>query len=490
MNHSFTIFNSLSRQKEVFEPHVKGKAGLYVCGPTVYSHAHLGHARPAVTFDLLYRYLQHLGYQVRYVRNITDVGHLEDEVEETGEDKIAKKARIEQLEPMEVVQKYMNGFHKNMEELNTLPPSIEPRASGHIPEQLAMIETILNKGFAYESNGSVYFDVEKYNEKHRYGKLSGRKLEDLMANTRHLEGQDQKRNPFDFALWKKANPEHIMRWTSKWSEGFPGWHLECSAMSTKYLGEYFDIHGGGMDLRFPHHDCEIAQSTVAFGHENVRYWMHNNMVTINGQKMARSLGNFITLNEIFNGNHPLLLQPYSPMTVRFFILLAHYRSTLDFSNEALQAAGKGLERLMKAGELLEKLKPSSVSTVDVDLLEKAGYEALNDDLNTPVLIAHLFDFVRMINSLNDGNGSISETDLSKLKRMFRTFVTDIMGLKQETPSSEGSDKLKEIVNLVLRIRQDAKARKEWDLSDLIRGELGKIGITVKDKKDGYEWEFK
>jgi cysteinyl-tRNA synthetase len=490
MNHSFTIYNSLSRQKEVFEPQVRGKAGLYVCGPTVYSPAHLGHARPAITFDLLYRYLLLLGYQVRYVRNITDVGHLEDEVEESGEDKIAKKARIEQLEPMEVVQKYMNGFHKNMAELNTLPPSIEPRASGHIQEQLAMIETILRKGFAYECNGSVYFDIEKYNEKYRYGKLSGRKLEELMANTRQLEGQDQKRNPFDFALWKKASPEHIMRWTSRWGEGFPGWHLECSAMSTKYLGETFDIHGGGMDLQFPHHDCEIAQSRVAFGHENVRYWMHNNMVTINGQKMARSLGNFITLDEIFSGDHPLLEQSYSPMTVRFFILQAHYRSTLDFSNEALQAAAKGLERLMKAGELLEILKPSAASTVDVGLLEKNGYEALNDDLNTPVLIAHLFDSVRMINSLNDGNGTVSETDLSKLKRMFHTFVFDILGLKLEISANEGSEKLKKIVDLILRVRQDAKARKEWALSDYIRDELGTIGIAVKDKKDGFEWEFK
>jgi len=490
MNQQFTIYNSLSREKEIFEPLIPGKAGLYVCGPTVYSYAHLGHARPAITFDLLYRYLLHLGYKVRYVRNITDVGHLEDEVEETGEDKIEKKARLEQIEPMEVVQIYMNNFHKNMADLNTLPPSIEPRASGHILEQQAMIKTILKKGFAYEINGSVYFDIGKYNSIYRYGKLSGRKLEDLLANTRQLEGQDEKRNPFDFALWKKASPEHIMRWPSEWSEGFPGWHLECSVMSTKYLGEKFDIHGGGLDLQFPHHDCEIAQSTVALGHETVRYWMHNNMVTINGQKMARSLGNFITLDAIFTGKHPLLKQSYSPMTVRFFILQAHYRSTLDFSNEALQAAEKGLERLMKAAELLEMLKPSESSSVDIESLGKNGYAALNDDLNSPVLIAHLFDSVRVINSLNDGNATITEEDLKKLRQLFHTFVFDILGLKAESYVADNSETLNKLVELVLQLRQNAKNKKDWDVSDFIRQELDRIGITVKDKKDGFDWEMK
>ncbi len=490
MNQQFTIFNSLTREKEIFEPLVPGKVGLYVCGPTVYSYAHLGHARPAITFDLLYRYLLHLGYKVRYVRNITDVGHLEDEVEDTGEDKILKKARLEQLEPMEVVQKYMNNFQKNMADLNTLPPSIEPRASGHILEQQAMIETILKKGYAYEINGSVYFDVEKYNSRYQYGKLSGRKLEDLQANTRQLEGQEEKHNPFDFAMWKKASAEHIMRWPSKWGEGFPGWHIECSAMSTKYLGEEFDIHGGGMDLQFPHHDCEIAQSTVALGHEAVRYWMHNNMVTINGQKMARSLGNFITLDEIFTGKHLLLKQSFSPMTVRFFILQAHYRSTLDFSNEAMQAAEKGLERLMKTADLLEMLKPSESSSVDIETLEKNGYAALNDDLNSPVLIAHLFDSVRVINSLNDGNATINEADLKKLRQLFHIFVFDILGLKSESSVADNSEVLNELVALVLQLRQNAKNNKDWVVSDFIRNELGRIGISVKDKKDGFDWEMK
>ena len=357
MQNNFTIYNSLSRQKELFRPLHPPSVGLYVCGPTVYSNAHLGHARPAITFDLLYRYLMHIGYKVRYVRNITDVGHLENDADE-GEDKIEKTARIEHLEPMEVVQNYMNTFHRNMDQLNTLKPSIEPRASGHIIEQQEFIKHLLDKGYAYEVNGSVYFDVFKYSKKYKYGKLSGRVLEELQANTRVLEGQDEKHNPFDFALWKKATPEHLMKWSSQWSDGYPGWHLECSAMSVKYLGEVFDIHGGGMDLQFPHHECEIAQSTAALGKESVRYWMHNNMITINGQKMARSLGNFITLDQFFSGDHEMLEQPYSPMTVRFFVLQAHYRSTVDFSNEALQAAEKGFQRLFKGIETLKKLKPS------------------------------------------------------------------------------------------------------------------------------------
>ncbi|HNU77172.1 MAG: cysteine--tRNA ligase [Prolixibacteraceae bacterium] len=484
-----TIYNSLSRGKEVFEPLIPGKTGLYVCGPTVYSNAHLGHARPAVTFDLLYRYLLHLGYKVRYVRNITDVGHLEDEIEESGEDKIVKKARLEQLEPMEVVQKYLNTFHRNMAQLNTLPPCIEPRASAHIIEQQLLIKRILENGFAYEVNGSVYFDVEKYNTRYRYGILSGRNLEEMVANTRNLEGQEEKKNPFDFALWKKASPGHIMQWPSEWGMGFPGWHLECSAMSMKYLGEVFDIHGGGMDLQFPHHECEIAQSTAASGHSSVRYWMHNNMITINGQKMARSLGNFITLDELFSGNHPLLDSAYSPMTIRFFILQAHYRSTLDFSNEALQSAGKGLERLMKAAALLPKLTASATSTVDIGALEENCREAINDDLNSPILIAHLFDGVRIINQVSEGLASVSAEDLDKLKSIFHTWLFDILGLREENNPAGNSETIRQLVELTLKIRMDAKAKKDWTTSDYIRSELARIGISVKDKKEGCEWEM-
>jgi cysteinyl-tRNA synthetase len=490
MEQSLILYNTLSRSKEIFTPLVPGKAGMYVCGPTVYSHAHLGHARPAITFDLLYRTLQHLGLKVRYVRNITDVGHLEDEAEETGEDKIAKKARLEQLEPMEVVQKYLNTFHRNMSNLNTLSPDIEPRASGHIIEQLIMIDLLMEKGFAYEVNGSVYFDVLKYASEYHYGILSGRNLDETLSNTRQLDGQAEKRNPFDFALWKKAAPEHIMRWPSKWSEGFPGWHLECSAMSTKYLGEIFDIHGGGMDLVFPHHESEIAQSTAALGHPTVRYWIHNNMITINGQKMARSLGNFITLDELFSGNHPMLVQAFSPMTIRFFILQAHYRSTLDFSNEALQAAGKGLEKLMKATLLIDKLKSSSSSSVDISELEQNCMSAINDDLNSPVLIAHLFDGVRTINSVYDGSATITADDLERLKKLFHTYVFDILGLKVEDAAGSQSDMVTNLVELALQIRTNAKNNKDWTTSDYIRNELARIGISVKDRKEGFDWEIK
>ena len=489
MEQPFLLYNSLSRKKEVFESLVPGKAGLYVCGPTVYSNAHLGHARPAITFDLLYRYLIHLGYKVRYVRNITDVGHLEDETEETGEDKIVRKARLEQLEPMEVVQKYLNTFHRNMSDLNTLPPCIEPRASGHIIEQQQMISRLLEKGFAYEVNGSVYFDVEKYNTLYTYGILSGRNLEEMMANTRQLEGQQEKRNPFDFALWKKASPGHIMQWPSPWGAGFPGWHLECSAMSTKYLGDIFDIHGGGMDLQFPHHECEIAQSTAVLGHPSVRYWMHNNMITINGQKMARSLGNFITLDELFSGSHPMLNRAFSPMTVKFFILQAHYRSTLDFSNEALESAGKGLERMMKGLALLDKLSPAAVTTVDVAELEENCRAALNDDLNSPVLIAHLFDGVRMVNLIGDGKASVTEEDLGRLKSLFHVYLFDILGLKEENARGANSETLTQLVELTLQLRVKAKNNKDWTTSDYIRNELARIGISVKDTKEGYEWEM-
>jgi len=487
MQNDLYIYNSLSRSKEVFSPLHPPFTGLYVCGPTVYSNAHLGHARPAITFDLLYRYLLHLGYQVRYVRNITDVGHLENDADE-GEDKIEKKARLEHLEPMEVVQKYLNNFLKNMEQLNTLPPSIEPRASGHIIEQTEMIKKILDAGYAYEINGSVYFDVLKYNEKFKYGKLSGRILEELQQNTRSLEGTDEKRSPFDFALWKKATPEHIMRWPSPWSIGFPGWHLECSVMSTKYLGEVFDIHGGGMDLQFPHHECEIAQSTAALGKESVRYWMHNNMITINGQKMARSLGNFITLDQLFTGDHPLLQQAYSPMTIRFFILSAHYRSTVDFSNEALIAAEKGLRKLMKAVQTLLTLKPSSDSTVDIASLRIAMYQAMNDDLNTPVLLAQLFEGVKYINSVNDGTDRISENDLEALNSIFNTFVSDILGLKDETAGESDEKLTSDLMNIIIGLRQDARNKKEWAVSDHIRDELKKAGIMINDTKDGVTWE--
>jgi cysteinyl-tRNA synthetase len=489
MQTNLQIFNSMSKKKELFRPLHSPFVGLYVCGPTVYSDAHLGHARPAITFDLLYRYLMHLKYKVRYVRNITDVGHLENDADE-GEDKIEKKARLEHMEPMEVVQKYMNTYYKNMDQLNTLNPSIEPRASGHIIEQQEFIIKLLEMGYAYEINGSVYFDVMKYNEKYNYGKLSGRILEELQSNTRILGGQDEKRNPFDFALWKKATPGHIMKWPSPWSEGYPGWHLECSAMSTKYLGEEFDIHGGGMDLQFPHHECEIAQSTAALGKESVKYWMHNNMITINGQKMARSLNNFITLDQLFNGEHPLLEQAYSPMTIRFFILQAHYRSTVDFSNEALQAAEKGLRKLMNAVEALNKLIPQESSTFDVSNLKRKCYEALDDDLNSPVLLAHLFDGVKYINSVSDGNGSIDLQNLVSLKELFNTFVFDILGLKDES-SGKGDERLTNaLINLIVNLRQEAKNRKEWDVSDNIRLELSKIGVTIKDKKDGAEWEVK
>ncbi len=487
MQNNLFIFNSLSKKKERFEPLHFPFVGMYVCGPTVYSDAHLGHARPAITFDLLYRYLIHLEYKVRYVRNITDVGHLENDADE-GEDKIEKKARFEHLEPMEVVQKYMNTFYKNMDQLNTLHPSIEPRASGHIIEQQELIKILIKNDYAYEINGSVYFDLAAYNEKYSYGKLSGRVLEDLQTNTRTLDGQEEKRNPFDFALWKKATPEHIMRWPSPWSEGFPGWHLECSAMSTKYLGEEFDIHGGGMDLQFPHHECEIAQSTAATGKEPAKYWMHNNMITINGQKMARSLGNFITLDQLFSGNHPILWQAYSPMTIRFFILQAHYRSTIDFSNEALQAAEKGLHKLMKAIETLQKLKASPVTSTDIVKLKNKCYEALDDDLNSPVLLSHLFEGVKLINSVADGSEKIDGPGLESLKELFNTFAFDLLGLRDESAGTTDEKLTDDLVRIIIDLRQAAKKNKDWTTSDKIRNELKNAGIVLKDLKDGTEWD--
>ncbi|TVQ92291.1 MAG: cysteine--tRNA ligase [Bacteroidetes bacterium] len=490
-NKKLYIYNTLNRKKELFQPLNPPFTGLYVCGPTVYGDGHLGHARPAVTFDVVFRYLQHLGYKVRYVRNITDVGHLENDETEQGEDKIAKKARLEQLEPMEVVQYYTDRYHEDMDRLNVKKPSIEPRASGHIIEQIELTKQILNAGYAYEVNGSVYFDVEKYNKKFHYGKLSGRVIDDMIANTRNLEGQEEKRSSVDFALWKKASPEHIMRWPSPWGEGFPGWHLECSAMSTKYLGEVFDIHGGGMDLLFPHHECEIAQSNAAQGKDAVKLWMHNNMITINGQKMGKSLGNFITLREFFSGEHKALQKAFSPMTIRFFILQAHYRSTLDFSNEALIAAEKGLKRLLQAMDTLNKLQPSAKSSVDISKLESDCYDAMNDDFNSPVAIAHLFDTARIINSVNDKKDSIAENDLKILKRVFRNFVTEILGLKSETDSGKNTSQtiLHGIMKILLDIRQQAKEQKDYATSDKIRDELAGLKIAVKDGKEGASWEL-
>lgn len=491
-NKQITIYNTLTRKKETFKPIKPPFTGMYVCGPTVYGDGHLGHARPAITFDLVFRYLQHLGYKVRYVRNITDVGHLENEAEEQGEDKVARKARLEQLEPMEVVQYYSDRYHEDMAMLNVLKPSIEPRASGHIIEQIEMIRDIISAGYAYEVNGSVYFDVEKYNQQHHYGKLSGRVIEEMMANTRELEGQQEKRSSVDFALWKKASPEHIMRWPSPWGEGFPGWHLECSAMSTKYLGEEFDIHGGGMDLLFPHHECEIAQSNAANGKDSVRYWMHNNMITINGQKMGKSLGNFITLREFFTGNHKSLEKAYSPMTIRFFILQAHYRSTLDFSNEALMAAEKGLKRMLQALDTLENLKPSQSSSVDISHIAPKCHQALCDDFNSPVAIAHLFDAVRIINSVHDQKDSLSAEDLNELKNTFRVFLTDIFGLQKESGTTESpyEKALDGVMQLLLDIRQQAKNQKDYATSDKIRDELSALHIAVKDSKEGASWELK
>lgn len=491
MKHPLSIYNTLHRRKEQFVPLHEPHVGLYVCGPTVYGDAHLGHARPAITFDILFRYLTHLGYKVRYVRNITDVGHLEHDADE-GEDKIAKKARLEQLEPMEVVQHYLTRYHQTMEKLGVLPPSIEPMASGHIIEQIALTQRILDAGLAYESGGSVYFDVEKYDKSFNYGELSGRRIEDMLSNTRELDGQSEKRGALDFALWKKAQPEHIMRWPSPWGDGFPGWHAECTAMGRKYLGEQFDIHGGGMDLVFPHHECEIAQARASQdGREMVRYWMHNNMITINGQKMGKSLGNFITLDEFFSGDNTQLDQAYSPMTIRFFILGAHYRGTVDFSNEALKAAEKGLQRLLDADALLDGLPASSATSVsEVRGLGERAYAALNDDLNTPIVIAELFDAARIINSVHYQQATLSAEDLQELKRTYRLFLRDLLGLRDERLSEGAStDAFKGAIDLLLSLRQEAKSRKDWATSDKIRDELTALGFVIKDTKEGTEWSL-
>ncbi|MCM1071069.1 MAG: cysteine--tRNA ligase [[Clostridium] fimetarium] len=488
------IYNSLSRTKEYFRPLHEGRVGMYVCGPTVYGDGHLGHARPAITFDVVFRYLTHLGLKVRYVRNITDVGHLEHDADE-GEDKIAKKARLERLEPMEVVQHYLNSYHRDMERLNVLPPSIEPHASGHIIEQQQYIQAILDAGYAYVSDGSVYFDVRKYNADHHYGKLSGRNIDELLSETRALDGQQEKREAADFALWKKAAPEHIMRWPSPWSDGFPGWHLECSVMSEKYLGEQFDIHGGGMDLKFPHHECEIAQSVAHNGRDSVRYWMHNNMLTINGEKMSKSKGNFITLDEFFTGRHELLQQPYSPMTIRFFLLQAHYRSTVDFSNEALQASEKAYARMMEGWKRLADLKPAAESDMagEIAKIRQACYDAMNDDFNTPVVIAHLFEALSLINKARDGHMRATQADIDALRELFDTFLFEILGMLPADGAEGGEGALapyQEAVNLLLEVRAQAKAAKDWATSDLIRDRLAAIGFAVKDTRDGsFEWSL-
>ena len=494
MEQKLFIYNTLSRTKELFVPLHAPNVGMYVCGPTVYGDPHLGHARPAITFDIVFRYLQHLGYKVRYVRNITDVGHLEHDADE-GDDKIEKKARLEKLEPMEIAQHYTNTYHAAMERLNVLPPSIEPHATGHIIEQEELVKQILANGYAYESNGSVYFDIERYNKDHRYGILSGRNLDDVINNSRELDGVGEKRNQADFALWKHAQPEHIMRWPSPWGEGFPGWHCECTAMGRKYLGDHFDIHGGGMDLVFPHHECEIAQAVASQGDEMVHYWMHNNMITIDGQKMGKSLGNFITLEQFFTGNHPSLEKAYSPMTIRFFILSAHYRSPVDFSNEALQAGEKGLERLFNGIAELERIHTAETSDEAVKQfvggLRAKCYEAMNDDFQTQVVISYLFEACRQVNTLVDGKAHISATDLQELSEVLHLFTFDLLGLKSEQGDNNAlrEEAYGKVVDMVLDLRAKAKAEKDWATSDRIRDELSAAGFEVKDTKDGATWKL-
>ena len=477
------IYNSLSGEKEVFAPIHEGNVGMYVCGPTVYSNVHLGNVRTFMSFDVIFRYLVHLGYKVRYVRNITDVGHIVDDVDE-GEDKIAKKARVEQLEPMEIVQRYTVDFHNVLKEFNFLPPSIEPTATGHIIEQLEIIQKIIDNGFAYQVNGSVYFDVIKFNIDNHYGKLSGRNIEDMIANTRDLDGQSDKKNTQDFALWKKAEAEHIMRWPSPWGIGFPGWHLECTAMSTKYLGETFDIHGGGMDLKFPHHECEIAQNEASTGHNPVNYWMHANMLTLNGKKMSKSTGNNILPSEIYTGGSPFLSKAFSPSVARFFMLQAHYRSNLDFTNDAILAAEKGFNRFMDGMETLKQLQSSATSTLDIGSWEKNCYDAMNDDFNTPILIAQLFEGIRFINVVNDGYETLNSSDLELLSKTMRTFLFDILGIKDEKSVADNSEKLDGVVQMLIGMRNEARANKNFALSDQIRDQLLALGIQLKDGKEG------
>ena len=481
---SLKIYNSISGEKELFTPLTEGNIGMYVCGPTVYSNVHLGNCRTFISFDLVFRYLKYLGYKVRYVRNITDAGHLENDAE-TGEDRIAKKARLEQIEPMEVVQRYTLDFHNILQKFNNLPPSIEPTATGHIVEQIETIKTIIDKGFAYEVNGSVYFDVIKFNKDHHYGKLSGRAIEDMIANTRELTAQSDKKNPQDFALWKKAEPQHIMRWPSPWSDGFPGWHLECTVMSTKYLGEEFDIHGGGMDLKFPHHECEIAQGEAATGKTPVKYWMHANMLTLNGQKMAKSTGNNILPTEIFTGDNPNLSKGYSPSAARFFMLQAHYRSILDFSDEALKASEKGFNRLMEAFRNVEKLPVSGSTSIELEQWKQRCYDAMNDDFNSPILIATLFEAVKFINAIKEGEETVTEADKSLLWNTMQGFLFDVLGLQDDVIINEDSqEKLTGTVELLINLRSQARNNKDFSTSDQIRDQLAALGIQLKDGKEG------
>ena len=477
------VYNSLTGEKEVFEPLSEGHVGMYVCGPTVYSNVHLGNCRTFMSFDMIFRYLKHLGYKVRYVRNITDAGHLENDAED-GEDKIAKKARLEQLEPMEVVQQYTLDFHSILQKFNLLPPSIEPTATGHIIEQIEIIKNILEKGYAYEINGSVYFDVEKFNKTNEYGKLSGRKLEDMIANTRELAAQDEKKSPQDFALWKKAEAQHIMRWPSPWGDGFPGWHLECTAMSTKYLGETFDIHGGGMDLKFPHHECEIAQAEACNGHAPVKYWLHANMLTLNGKKMAKSTGNNILPNEMFSGENNILSKPYTPSVVRFFMMQAHYTSILDLSDEALSASEKGFQKLMDAIDSMDNLPTSASSSFNVEEWKQKGYDAMNDDFNTPMLTANLFEAVKRINLIKEGKETITQKDKELFIETMHSFVFDILGLENQNNAMLNSDKLSSVVGLLIQLRNEARANKDFSTSDKIRDQLAEMGIQLNDGKDG------
>lgn len=487
---SLKIYNSMSGEKEIFKPINEGNVGMYVCGPTVYSNVHLGNCRTFISFDLVFRYLKHLGYKVRYVRNITDAGHLENDAD-SGEDRIAKRARLEQIEPMEVVQRYTIDFHNILEKFNNLPPSIEPTATGHIVEQIEIIKTIIEKGFAYEVNGSVYFDVKKFNKSYHYGKLSGRDLENMIANTRELAAQSDKKNPQDFALWKKAEPQHIMRWPSPWSDGFPGWHLECTVMSTKYLGEEFDIHGGGMDLKFPHHECEIAQGEAATGKSPVNYWLHANMLTLNGKKMAKSTGNNILPEEIFSGNNDVLDKPFSPNVTRFFMLQANYRSILDFSDEALKASEKGFNRLMDAYHALEDLPTSRKSSLDIAAWKQSCYDAMNDDFNSPILIAKLFDAVKMINNIKEESASISTEDKEMLQETMRAFMFDVLGLLDKvSEDNDTSEKLSSTIELLIKLRAEARNNKDFTLSDQIRDQLQEMGIQLKDGKEGTTFSIK
>lgn len=486
------LYNSLSGTKETFTPILEGNLGMYVCGPTVYSNVHLGNCRTFISFDMIYRYFKHLGYKVRYVRNITDAGHLTDDADQ-GEDKISKKARLEKLEPMEIVQQYTLDFHKVLNQFNNLPPHIEPTATGHIVEQIEIIKTIINNGFAYERNGSVYFNVSKFNETHDYGKLSGRKLEDMISNTRALDGQDEKGNPQDFALWKNASPSHIMRWPSPWGDGFPGWHLECTVMSSKYLGETFDIHGGGMDLKFPHHECEIAQGEAAHGHSPVNYWLHTNMLTLNGQKMSKSTGNSILPEELFTGDNDFMEKAFSPSVVRFFMMQAHYRSVLDFSNDAILAAEKGYLRLTEAIKTATDLKTAASSSTDIQSWVARCYAAMNDDFNTPILIAELFEGAKLVNSINDGSATITAADKELLITTLNSFFKDVLGLQLKNESSSGTDESKPLdaaMQLIIDLRTQARANKDWSTSDQIRDQLAAAGIQLKDGADGTSYVVK